>query len=136
MKFSEKLRSLRMQAGLTQEQTAANIGVTLRTYQNYESGRMFPRQSEVYTALCRLFHVTADYLLKEEEQYLAEAAIRGGSQAKREVATLLSQVGGLFAGGELSEEDKDKVMKTITELYWDAKEKNQKYTSAKYKNQS
>jgi hypothetical protein len=39
---------------------------------------------------------------------------------------LVNAVGGLFAGGDLSEEDKDAVMQAIMEAYWDAKARNAK----------
>ena len=40
---------------------------------------------------------------------------------------------GLFAGGELADEDLDEMMKGIQEAYWIAKEKNKKYTPKKYR---
>ena len=49
---------------------------------------------------------------------------------------LIEEVGGLFAGGELNEEDKDKVFRAITEMYWKAKDNNRKYTPKKYKKNS
>ncbi|MDR1892207.1 MAG: helix-turn-helix domain-containing protein [Oscillospiraceae bacterium] len=121
MRFSEKLVQLRRSAGKTQEQVAKIIGVTCRTYQNYESGKMYPKQTEVYGKISALFDVTADYLLSDEDRYIIEAAEKGGSKSKREVQALVSEVGGLFAGGELSEDDKDKVMRTINDLYWRAR---------------
>jgi hypothetical protein len=38
----------------------------------------------------------------------------------------------LFAGGKLNDEDRDKVFKAITEIYWKSKEKNKKYIPKKY----
>ena len=92
---------------------------------------MYPKQSSLYAKIADLYNVTVDYLLTNEEQLIADAAIRGGAKAKREVQTLVSQLGGLFAGGELTENDKDKVMRAINDLYWDAKLKNKKYSSKK-----
>ena len=37
---------------------------------------------------------------------------------------LVEQMGGMFAGGEMSEEDIDGVMKALQDLYWKAKEDN------------
>ena len=123
MKFGEKLKLLRQQAKWTQEQAARQIGVSTRTYQNYELCKMYPKQS------ADLYNVTVDYLLTNEEQLIADAAIRGGAKAKREVQTLVSQLGGLFAGGELTENDKDNVMRAFNDLYWDGNFKNKKYSS-------
>ena len=41
---------------------------------------------------------------------------------------------GLFAGGTLSEQDKDAVMKALQDIYWESKARNvEKYTPKKYK---
>ena len=46
---------------------------------------------------------------------------------------LVEQMGGMFAGGEMSEEDIDGVMRALQDLYWKAKEDNKKYTPKKYR---
>ena len=56
-------------------------------------------------------------------------AARGARQAK----ALVAEVTGLFAGGDLADEDLDEMMKGIQEAYWIAKEKNKKYTPKKYR---
>lgn len=39
----------------------------------------------------------------------------------------------LYAGGDLSDEDKDAVMKALQEIYWQSKARNvEKYTPKKY----
>ena len=45
----------------------------------------------------------------------------------------MAEVTGLFAGGELADEDLDEMMKGIQEAYWIAKENNKKYTPKKYR---
>lgn len=42
----------------------------------------------------------------------------------------------MFAGGELSEGDKDAVMLALQKAYWDCKEDNKKYTPKKYLHKS
>ena len=44
----------------------------------------------------------------------------------------MSQVNGLFAGGEMAEEDMDEMMLAIQEAYWLAKKKNRKYMPKKF----
>lgn len=133
MRFGEKLKQLRTEKKMTQPELAAKLGVTTRTLQNYEWGKMYPKQSEVYGKIAAIFNVTADWLLNDEDRYLIDAQERGGAKTKRDINALITEVGGLFAGGELSEDDMDAVMKSLTEAYWDAKEKNKKYTPKKYK---
>lgn len=49
---------------------------------------------------------------------------------------LIKEVSGLYAGGELAEEDMDAMMKAIQEAYWIAKEKNRKFVPKKYRSTS
>ena len=46
----------------------------------------------------------------------------------------MEEVSGLFAGGRISQDDKDAVMRAIQDAYWIAKEENKrKYTPKKYR---
>ncbi|MCL1852424.1 MAG: helix-turn-helix domain-containing protein [Peptococcaceae bacterium] len=136
MLFGEKLKQLRLAAGMTQEAVAKDLGVTCRAFQNYESGRVYPKNTDIYGKIAKLFDVSADFLLSDEDHYVMDAHSKGGTQSMKDVQALIAEVGGLFAGGELSEEDKDKVLRTITELYWQAKENNKKYTPKQYKQEA
>ncbi len=49
---------------------------------------------------------------------------------------LVNEVIGLFAGGEIDEEEKDGIMAALNEAYWIAKRKNQKYTPKKYRGEN
>lgn len=40
---------------------------------------------------------------------------------------------GLFAGGNIADEDLDVMMKALQDAYWIAKEKNKKFTPKKYR---
>ncbi|HOQ14018.1 MAG TPA: helix-turn-helix domain-containing protein [Bacillota bacterium] len=127
MSFADKLKELRRGASLTQAELAKKLGIPLRTYQTYEAGVSYPKNIEIYSRLAAFYNVSTDYLLGSEERYITDAAERGGTRAGRQVAELLSRANGLFAGGELSEEDKELVMKSLYDIYWDAKLKNSKY---------
>jgi transcriptional regulator with XRE-family HTH domain len=132
MPFGEKLKQLRLSAHMTQKEAAEGLGVSFRMYQYYEAGEKYPKNAAVYTAAARLFGVTSDYLLGDTEMYVLDARAKGGAKSQKEVKELVTEIGGLFAGGELSDDDKDKVMRTINDLYWQAKENNKKYTPKKY----
>jgi len=45
----------------------------------------------------------------------------------KQATALVSELSGLFAGGELTEEDRDAVMQSLQEAYWLAKKENRKY---------
>ncbi|MBR2847892.1 MAG: helix-turn-helix transcriptional regulator [Clostridia bacterium] len=116
--FSKKLRSLRAAVSLTQEEMAQRIGIPLRNYQNYETGKFYPKSTAVYAKIAKAFGITVDELIGETPDTEAKDATL---TAKMKASELYEMAGGLFAGGELSEEDKDLVMKAISDAYWEAK---------------
>ena len=133
MTFSDKLKALRMQAGISQEKLAVELGVTKRTIINYESGKTLPPIS-LLIQMSKFFGVAVESLITEGEQFVAAAYEQGGSKSAREVEALVNEVSGLFAGGRLSDDDKDAVMRAIQNAYWIAKEESkQKYTPKKYR---
>ena len=62
LKLSERLFSLRKEQKLTQESTAKELGVALRSYRRYETGEREPDASTL-VRMADYYHVTADYLL-------------------------------------------------------------------------
>lgn len=133
MVFKERLKGKRMEAGLTQVQLAEKAGVTARTIQNYELGNRKPSNMEVIQKIADALNTTTEYLLGSSGTYVVEAHEKGGSKAARDIEQLVSEVTGLFAGGELSEESLEGAMKALNDAYWIAKEKNRKFTPKKYR---
>lgn len=134
MTFGEKLRVLRMQKGMTQQQLAKAAGLGINTISNYEIGKTYPHNREVYSTLAGILDVPVDSLRNENDDFIVNASERYGYSGKKQAIKLVEEMGGLFAGGDLSDEDLDGVMKTLQEYYWKAKEDNKKYTPKKYRN--
>ncbi len=132
MKFGEKVREERVRRGMTQQALAQEIGVSLRTVTNYETGSMYPKKREVYAKLAMVLEVDVNYLLTENEEFAIQAQERYGTSGARQADALINQMGALFAGGELTATDKDAVMRAMQQIYWDAKEENRKYRPKKY----
>ena len=131
--FKDRLKEKRLEAGLTQVELAGEAGVTTRTIQNYELGNRKPANMEVIQRIADALNTTTEYLLGSSGAYVVEAQERGGAKAARDIEELVSEVTGLFAGGELSEEAIEGAMKALNDAYWMAKEKNRKYTPKKYR---
>lgn len=132
MSFKNRLRDMRVQAGITQKGLASAVGITERSIQNYELGTRKPNNMEVVQKIADALHTTTEYLLGSEETFVIEAHEKGGAKSARDVNELVSEVTALFAGGTLDENAKEGVMAAINRAYWDAKEKNKKYTPKKY----
>ena len=114
MEFNEKLRLLRKNAGLTQRQVADAVGVTYRTYQNYEAGASMPA-GDTASRLAAALGVSTDTLLGTASASAPEAPDRA-------LRALLAEMQALFAGGALREEDKKYVLDALTEAYFRTKQ--------------
>lgn len=66
MKLSEKIQYCRKQAGLSQEALASRLGVSRQAVSKWETGEATPELGKL-RALAEAFHVSADWLLNEEE---------------------------------------------------------------------
>jgi transcriptional regulator with XRE-family HTH domain len=134
MKFNERLKKLREEKGLTQVQLSELTGISARMIQKYESGNARPRL-DAAEKIAKALNITADQLLGNADMLVAQAAEKYGSRGAKQAQQLTEEVTGLFAGGEMAQEDMDVMMKAIQDAYWIAKEKNKKYTPKKYRSE-
>lgn len=133
VKFCDRLLQLRRARKLTQKDVAAACGITRQTYSGYESGKRYPKKKEMYQVLADFFEVDVAYLYTDREMFLDAAHEQYGSRGMAQAQELVSQLAGMFAGGELSDQDREAVMRSLEKAYWLAKEDNQKYTPKKYR---
>jgi len=133
MEFKDRLKARRHMLGISQEELAKKSGVTGRTIQNYELGTRKPQNIETAQKLALALDTTVEYLLGNDGLLVTEAYERGGARSARDINALVSEISGLFAGGEIAEDEKDGIMAALNQAYWMAKEKNKKYTPNKYK---
>lgn len=131
MKFNERLKKMREEKGLTQVQLADLSGISSRMIQKYECGVSRPRY-DAAEKLANALNAPVSELLGEGGILVAQAAEQYGNRGAKQAEALVSEVTGLFAGGELADEDMDVMMKAIQDAYWIAKEKNKKYTRKDY----
>lgn len=64
--FHDRLRAARIYRGLTLQKTADELGISLRTYQNYESGDREPHL-KLLTSIAEFLNVPTDFLLGRDE---------------------------------------------------------------------
>ena len=136
MTFGEKFKAERLKMNLTQQDVADALGINRRMITRYENGLSFPRTKEAYRKIAEFFGVDVNYLLTEDEEFVVRASEQYGARGMKRAQELIDGMAGLFAGGTLSEQDKDAVMKALQDIYWDSKARNvEKYTPKKYKKQ-
>ena len=89
MKFCDKVKKERRAKGLTQQQFADMLGVSLRTITNYEKGESYPKQREIYGKMAEILGVDINYLLKRKRKVrryrrtAGESAYAGGNRTFR-----------------------------------------------------
>ena len=129
--FSEKVVEARTELGLTQAQLGDAAGVSLRTVLDYEKGRKSPRAATMLK-LAKALKVSVKFLSDdacenplediEKDGYIEEARERYGAKGARDVDQLLADNAALFAGGELSQDQKDAFFEAIMKAYITCKE--------------
>ena len=62
--FGDKLRSLRIDSGLSMRKVAKLIGISSKSYSDYENGVKIPKLSIVYK-LSDIYKVNASYLIDD-----------------------------------------------------------------------
>lgn len=74
MNFSEKLRLLRKNKGITQEQLAEKLGVSRIAVAKWEAGQTYPDIMNLI-GISDMMNVTVDYLVKEQECSINPVAV-------------------------------------------------------------
>lgn len=132
MTFGEKVKTLRTTKKMSQAQLAQELGVALRTVSGWENQNRYPKKRELYQNLADILGCDISYLMSEEESFITEVSEQYGSRGAKQAQQILEQVAAMFAGGELSDEDKTAFMDEIQMLYLDSKQRAKKFTPKKY----
>lgn len=140
MTFSDKIKRSREVAKLTQLELAQEVGVSQRTIASYESGGARARRSTT-EKLARALKVSVKFLSDddctnplediEKDEYIDQARAMYGSKGVRDMEELLQDNAALFAGGELSQEQKDAFFQAVMTAYVTCKEEARKKFSPK-----
>ena len=66
--FSNVLKTLRIDRGLTQEQLAEQLKITKQAVSHYERGTREPKNQEMYESIADFFNVDMNYLIGHNTQ--------------------------------------------------------------------
>lgn len=78
MILADKIMELRKKAGWSQEELAAQLGVSRQSVSKWEGAQSVPDMEKI-VQLSRLFDVTTDYLLKDEIEELESPRVSSGA---------------------------------------------------------
>lgn len=143
--LAEKISDARYALGISQTELGENVGVSLRSILAYEKGESTPRKN-IILKLAKVLGVSVKYLTDEncenpiedieKDGYIDEVRERYGAKGARDLNTLISENCALFAGGELTSEEKDVFFEALTKAYITCKEEvREKFTPKSKKNE-
>lgn len=129
--FGEKVKDARASLGLSQPKVAELTGVSVRSVLAYEKGEKMPRQGTLLK-LASALGVSVRFLTCDEcedplediekDGYIRQARERYGASGAKDAEALLNDNMALFAGGELSQEQKDAFFEAVMKAYITCKE--------------
>jgi len=138
--IGDKLKALRLSKQITVAALSRASGLTDRAIRYIENNERTPSIDAV-KKLSSALEVGTDYFIDDDifqeamhqEEFLAKAKELYGSKGKSQAANLLGQVRALYAGGELSDEERETFRDEMEAIFWDAKEEAKRFTPKKYR---
>lgn len=129
-----KLKCYRKARRMSQKDFAASLGMSFRTYQNYEVGNRYPNSMDIINKIAVGIGTTTEELIEAAGGYIVEAGEKGGARDKKRMEQMVTQLSAMFAGGEIDQESKDAAMAALNEVYWKHKTENrERFTTKKNK---
>lgn len=126
MRFGEKVRQLRTEKKLSQTELGKLCGLSLRTIRNYEVAGRYPKKREVYSKLAFALGCSINYLLAENED-----SDKTDLSSESRTECLINEISSFFADNEISDHDKDAVMRSLKASYSVVKRRRRKKLTAR-----
>ena len=108
--FAERLKTLRLEAKLTQKEISNRLEISQPTYQRYEKSEREPNQ-EMLQKISSLFNVTIDYLFGNTDN-------RNTSNIDDDLEKSLDTFKS-FDGKPMSDHDREKIREILKEMFDD-----------------
>jgi transcriptional regulator with XRE-family HTH domain len=139
MQFPSRLKALRLEKKMTQEELGKKINVTKVSVSGYESGNRSP-DTDTLQKIAQVFDVSVDYLLGRTDDSSPShqsAPDWATSKDKRDLKNWLESPDALFFNGiEFTEEDRAKMLGVAETIFWDARKRNKEdYQKSREKKQ-
>lgn len=110
--YGERLKKARNMKKMSRQHLAELCGISSKTIQNYESGKISPNRIDVSQKFAEALGVTVDYLINGESDK--------SEPTKADIEAILAQTSALFAGGKLSQHEQLQFINELQTIYLDA----------------
>lgn len=132
--YGDKIRAARAAKKMSQGKLSELTGLTTRAIRYYEGNERTP-SAEAIKKMADALGLTVGYFMDEavfeeslkREQFLQEAKEKYGSRGRAQAKRIAEETRALYAGGELSEADKQGFMDEMMEIFMIAKEEAKIY---------
>lgn len=94
MKFGEKIKNIRKEKKMTQEQMANILNVSRQAISNWENNKNFP-DLEMIIKISRFFSLTLDELILGDDDTMTEKLIKDGSEIRKSKLNTISVCAGI-----------------------------------------
>ena len=108
--FAERLKTLRLQAKMTQKEISNRLEISQPTYQRYEKSEREPNQ-EMVQKIANLFNVSIDYLFGNTDEKNSKEV---EDDLEKSLDTFKS-----FDGKPMSDHDRDVIRELLRDMFDD-----------------
>ena len=141
--IGDKLKALRLSKKITLAALSRSSGLSDRAIRYIENNERQPGIDAI-KKLSAALDVSTSYFMDDDlfqqevdkEEVLAEAKEKYGSRGKAQAERIYQQTQALFAGGQLSEEDRSAFRDLMIDLFFETKEEAKKYTPKKFRSEN
>ena len=133
--FEAKVQEARLSLGLSATELAKKVGISSRMIQAYEHGEKKPRPATL-VKLAKALEVSIKFLKDDncedpvadmdKDTYIEDARKRYGTSGMKDMTELLDGSKALFAGGTLSQTQKDAFFQAVMTAYVTCREEAKK----------
>lgn len=118
--FPERLKSLRLEAGLTQKEIAEKLKIKQQSYSRWENSTSKPSRKTL-EILSEFFNVSTDYLLGNSN---LKHEIPEGEELEKELDRAIDNSVG-YEGEPVSDRDRETIKRVLREYFLNKKKNNQ-----------
>lgn len=120
--LGERIKRLRLEKGITQEQLGNVLNKTKNSISQYESNKREP-DLQTLKEISVFFDVSIDYLLSRTDDIkISESRKKLTVKDLDLPEEIMKDIEIFFYDGTFAEEDKEKIVRDITKLYWKIKD--------------
>ena len=138
--IGDKLKALRLSRRMTLTALSRASGLSDRAIRYIENNERQPGVDAV-KKLSAALEVDSDYFMDDDlfrqelrkDEVLAQAREKYGARGMAQARRIYESAKGLYAGGRLSEDERDTFRDLMMEIFFESKEEAKKYIPRKYR---